>query len=250
MVAEHALGAEASERFITAEYRRRIRADYPGLVRELQLKLDDGLATVENFLEPAFLSELQASIEPLIGRSVGGEERRPLIGRDLEGTLFHEVTYSGFLARLANDLLAKFRVHLEPADIYPVLNILRGQQGQGPVNAWHFDATYLTIAMLVIVPVPGTRQGGKFRIWPNVRSFSQNLALNRLYWNLVRLKIVHRNLRNFAVNLTPGNLYFFYGFRCYHGIGELDPEQLRAVCLMNFGGPLFDRARGKRIYYG
>ena len=238
-----------SERFIAAAYRRRIEADYPGLVRELKDGLDGGLAVLENFIAPAFLTELQASITPLAIECYGGGERRPLIGGDLRGTLFHEVTYAAFLRRLVNDLLADFQVHLEREDSYPVLNILAGVQGQRAVHDWHFDATYLTIAMPVIVPPPETPRGGKLRIWPNVRRFSQNLTLNRIYWNAAKWPIMRRAVRNFAVHLVPGNLYLFYGFRCYHGIEELDPDQLRAVCLMNFGGPLFDREKGKRLSY-
>ena len=238
-----------NERFIARAYRRRISADYPRFVRELRGQLENGLATVENFLEPAFLADLQASIAPLMPRCYAGEARKALNGDELAGTLFHEVTYANFLRRLANDLLDDLDVHLEPEDIYPVLNILAGPKGQQQVGDWHFDATYLTIAMPVIVPTAGTPLDGKLRIWPNVRGFSQSLLLNRIYWKTARLAIVRRMVRNFAVNLIPGNLYFFYGFRCYHGIDPLDPDQLRAVCLMNFGGPLFDRENGKRLKF-
>jgi hypothetical protein len=239
----------ADERFIAQAYRMRIQADYAGFVRELSGQLENGLATVANFLEPAFLAELQASIAPLTPRCYTGEARKPLNGDELAGTLFHEVTCARFLRRLANDLLAGLQVHLEPEDIYPVLNILIGAKGQQQVHDWHFDATYLTIAMPVVVPTPGTPLDGRFRIWPNVRQFSQNMLLNRIYWKAARLAIVRRVVRNFAINLIPGNLYFFYGFRCYHGVDSLDPNQLRAVCLMNFGGPLFDREKGKRLKF-
>jgi hypothetical protein len=243
--------ADAHERFIAKEYLRRALADYCGFVREVKLMLEgDGLATLDSFLDPAFLSQLQASIAPLTARCYAGGKRRPLIGGDLEGTLFYEVTFSRFILQLANDLLSGFDVHLEPQDAHPVLNILTGAEGQDQVKDWHFDATYLTIVMPVIVPSPAAGQDGKFRIWPNVRQFSQNKMLDRVYRNLARLNIVRRAVRNFAVNLIPGNLYFFYGFRCYHGVGELDPNQLRAVCLMNYGGPLFDRLKGKWIRTG
>jgi hypothetical protein len=239
----------ADERFIAGAYRRQIRADYPRFVRELRGQLENGLATVENFIEPAFLAESQASIAPLAPRCYEGETRKPLNGDELAGTLFHEVAHAKFLRRLANDLLAGLKVYLEPQDIYPVLNILMGPKGQQQVHDWHFDATYLTIAMPVMVPTPGTPLDGKFRIWPNVRRFSQSLLLNRIYWSAARLAIVRRVVRSFAVNLIPGNLYFFYGFRCFHGVDALDPDQLRAVCLMNFGGPLFDREKGKRLKF-
>ncbi len=55
--------------------------------------------------------------------------------------------------------------------------------------------------------------------------------------------------RNYAVNFVPGSLYFFYGFRSLHGTDELDSRQVRANCLMNFGGPFFDLQKGKVIKY-
>ncbi|MGA2409643.1 MAG: hypothetical protein ABSG46_04550 [Candidatus Binataceae bacterium] len=241
--------AVADERFIGKEYRHRAQADYPGLVAEVKAMLERGLATLENFLEPGFLSELQKSILPMAAKSYEGGTRRPLIGGALEGTLFYEVTFSRFLTQLVNDLLAGCQIHIEPSDAYPVLNILTGAGGQEQVKSWHFDATYLTVAMPVIVPDPARQADGKFRIWPNVRPFSQNRLLDRIWWNLAKLDVVRRSVRNFAVSLVPGNLYFFYGFRCYHGVDELDPNELRAVCLMNYGGPLFDRLKGKRMRY-
>jgi hypothetical protein len=236
--------------FVDSAYQERIENDYSGLVRKVKRMLDDdGLAMLEDFIAPGFLAELQASITELIAKCYEGEKRRPLVGSDLEGTIFWEVTFSEFLMRFVNDLLADFRVNLEPGDVHPVLNILTGDKGQDAVEDWHFDATYLTIAMPIIMPLPTAQGDGKFRIWPNVRSFSQNGTLNKIYWNLAKIDLLRRMTRNVAINLVPGNLYFFYGFRCYHGVDKLDASELRANCLMNFGGPLFDLDRGKKIRY-
>ena len=192
---------------------------------------------------------MQSSVDRLTPLCYEGGKRRPVPGSALEGTPFWEVAFSDFFNEFANDLLRKFGVHVETSETHPVVNILAGELGQDAVRAWHFDATYLTIAMPVVMPPPTGQRDGKFRIWPNVRRFSQSLWRNKLYWKLAQVGFLRRIVKNYAVNFVPGNLYFFYGFRSYHGTEELDTNQPRANCLINFGGPFFDLEKGKIIRY-
>ena len=242
--------AAVMPRFVNSCYHEEIRNDYAGLVRRIRLTMDNtGLAVVENFIHPDFLSELRSSVDQLTPLSYAGGTRKPLVGSDLENTGFWEVTFSDFTIRLANDILEPFHVSVEAADIHSVLGILIGEEGQKSVGGWHFDATYLTMAMPIVMPSATGERDGKFRIWPNVRRFSQSPWRNRLYGNLARIGFLRRRMKNFTVNFIPGNLYFFYGFRSYHGTDELDPSQLRANCLINFGGPFFDLQKGKVVRY-
>jgi hypothetical protein len=238
------------QRFINDCYYEEIRNDYAGLVRRIRTAMDEtGLAVLEKFIHPDFLAELRSSVDQLTPLCYEGNKRKPLIGSELENTGFYELAFSDFVIQLANDILDAFNVHVEAADIHPAMNILVGEQGQDTVKGWHFDATYLTIAAPVVMPSPTGERDGKFRIWPNVRRFSQSPWQNRIYWKLAKIDWLRRVVRNFAINFVPGNLYFFYGFRCYHGTDELDTNQLRANCLINFGGPLFDLEKGKVINY-
>ena len=242
--------AETLERFINDCYREEIRKDYLGFVRRIRASIDEtGMATLDGFIHPDFLAELRSTVDRLTPVCYQGGKRKPLIGQELKDTGFYEVAISDFVMQLANDILSSFHVQVEPADVHPALNILIGQQGQDTVKGWHFDATYLTIAMPVIMPPVTGRGDGQFRIWPNVRKFSQNTRLNQLYWQLAKIGLIRRIVKNVAVNFVPGNLYFFYGFRSYHGTDELDSNHVRANCLINFGGPFFDLEKGKIIRY-
>jgi hypothetical protein len=239
------------QRFINACYHDEIRNDYAGLVRRIRTAMDKtGLAVLENFLNLDFLAELRSSVDELTPLCYEGKKRKPLIGSDLQNTGFYEFAFSEFVIQLANDILEAFNVHVEAADIHPAMNILVGEQGQDTVKGWHFDATYLTIAMPVVMPSPTGERDGKFRIWPNVRQFSQSPLRNRLYWNLAKIVWLRRIVKNYTINFAPGSLYFFYGFRSYHGTEDLDADQVRANCLFNFGGPLFDLQKGKVVRYG
>jgi len=238
------------ERFIDNRYHDVIRNDYPGLVQRIRTAADKtGIAVLENFIHPDFLAELRASVDQLTPLSYQSGKRKPLRGSDLNDSGFSEVAFSDFMVQLANDILAGSNVHLEASDIHAVVGILVGDEGQDAVKEWHFDATYLTCAMPIVMPPPGERDG-KFRIWPNVRKFSQSRWRNRLYWNLAKIGLLRRLVKSYTVNFVPGNLYFFYGFRSYHGTEELDTRALRANCLINFGGPFFDLEKGKTIEYG
>src|ERR1039458_2815254 len=210
---------------------------------------ETGMAVLDEFIHPDFLAELRASVEQLTPLCYEGEKRKYLSGHELEHTGFYEVRFSEFTIQLVNDILADFNIHLDASDIHPVLNILVGEKGQDSVKGWHFDASYLTIAMPVVMPPPGDRDG-KFRIWPNVRPFSQSSWRNQLYCKLAKSGLLPRVAKNYAVNFIPGNLYLFYGFRSYHGTDSLDATQLRANCLMNYGGPFFDLQRSEERRVG
>ena len=237
------------KRFINDSYRDVIQQDYSGLVQRIRTTVDkEGIAVLENFIHPEFLAELRKSVDQLTPLSYQSGKRKPLRGSDLDNTVFSEVAFSDFMIRLVNDILASFNVHIEAADIHAVLGILIGEEGQDSINQWHFDATYLTVAMPIVMPPAGERDG-KFRIWPNVRRFSQSAWRNRLYWHLAKIGFLRRMVKHYAIKFVPGNLYFFYGFRSYHGTEELDARTLRANCLINFGGPFFDLEKGKVIRY-
>jgi hypothetical protein len=227
-----------------------ITRDYPGLVKRLRADIDEkGLGVLENFLHPDFLTELRARVDKLTPLCYQNGKRKYLIGEDLKDSEVWEIAFSDFVIQLANDILEPFHVRLNASDIHPVMNILVGEQGQDTVRSWHFDATYLTIAMPVVMPEPTGQLDGKFRIWPNVREFSQSKLRDRIYSNLARVELLRKAVNHFSVNFVPGNLYFFYGFRSYHGTEELDVKKLRANCLINFGGPLFDLNNGKVMSY-
>jgi hypothetical protein len=238
------------ERFISDTYKSVVEKDYAGFVDRIRAEMDEtGMSVVENFLHPDFLTELRTSVDELTPICYQNGKRKYLVGTDLENTGFYEVAFSDFVVKLSNDILKAYHVQLEAADIHPAMNILVGDQGQDRVGDWHFDATYLTIAMPVVMPAPTGERDGKFRIWPNVRPFSQNKLQHRLYCQLAKTDLFQRMAKNYAINFVPGNLYFFYGFRSYHGTDELDTSKLRANCLINFGGPFFDLQKGKVIKY-
>src|SRR6202050_4835707 len=126
------------QRFINNSYHEVIQNDYPGLVQRVRTSIDEkGLAVLENFIHPDFLTELRGNVEELTPLCYQGGKRKYLGGGDLEKTGVWEVAFSDFVIKLANDILAPFHVHLEASDIHPVMNILVGENGQDSVRGWH-----------------------------------------------------------------------------------------------------------------
>jgi hypothetical protein len=247
---QHHKRRSSMERFINDTYESVIKNDYRGFVNGIRAQMDEkGLAVLDDFVHPDFLEELRGSVDQLTPLCYQNVKRKYLHGSDLQNTGFWEVAFSDFVLKLSNDILKNFNVQVESKDIHPLVNILLGDQGQDTVHGWHFDATYLTIAMPVVMPPPTGERDGKFRIWPNVRQFSQSKLQNKMYARLVKTNLFQRMAKNFAINFVPGSLYFFYGFRSYHGTDDLDGQQLRANCLINFGGPFFDLDKGKVVKY-
>src|SRR5271155_1574755 len=117
------------QRFISDKYRQEILSDYPGFVRRIRGKLDEtGLAVLDDFIDPSFLGELRTNVDQLTPVCYANGKRKHLVGHDLDNTGFMEITYSDFLVKLANDILAPFNVQIEATDIHPVINILIGEQ--------------------------------------------------------------------------------------------------------------------------
>lgn len=230
------------EELIQPEYRAALAADRRKFAHDIQRRLDEvGIATLPNFFTPAALQRMRDEVQAKYEICLGGPTLKPLYAEELAGTSFHEMAKSDFVQDVCNVILESFGYKIEKPDVYPVLNVLEGPKGLRNVNVFHFDATFITLAVPVVMPGPDATLRGPFRIWPNVRAFSTSWLKNKFFWRIMRLPRLRDRFRQLSVDFVPGNLYFFYGFRSWHGIGEFDGAQLRANCLINAGGPFFDR---------
>jgi hypothetical protein len=148
---------------------------------------------------------------------------------------------------LSNLILRPFGYRVDKTDVYPTMNILQGPKARDAINGFHFDATFITLAMPIIMPDANLPRRGSFRIWPNVRRFSTGWARNKFFCRIMTTPILRDRFRQLTIDFEPGNLYFFYGFRSWHGTGDLDEASLRANCLLNVGGPFFYRNLKKTL---
>jgi hypothetical protein len=234
------------EDLMTDAARKRVEHDFDVLIRDVSRSLDgEGIAVIEDFFNPEALAQMKAYALTKLEFCTKGK-RTPLVNQDLNGTIFFDMAKSALLVKISNALIRKFNYSVSAEDIYPVVNILHGPATQDGVHAFHFDASFLTAAIPIAMGDRTRINRGQFRIYPNTRSFSTNWFLNKFYWNFMKLKVAREWLKHTFVDFEVGNLYFFYGYRSYHGTEPLDVDLLRVNCLLNIGGPAFDKMKGKK----
>jgi hypothetical protein len=128
--------------------------------------------------------------------------------------------------------------------VHPALRCLIGRTGIGQSLRFHFDSYAITALLPIAIPATGDR--GDFLYYPNRRPVRRralvNLTDKAIYQNPATLRLIASQRFRTArpprrLQLTPGNLYVFCGYRTLHGNDRCDPDQLRATALFHFGDP-------------
>lgn len=133
------------------------------------------------------------------------------------------------------------------SEIFPVLRCVQGDSGRRESNCFHFDATLVTALVPVEIPQEGKEnERGHLLVFPNLRRVRSNVLINvaekALVQNafsrkLISLGIVLRLLRPQRLQLVPGNLYLFWGYRSLHANEPCNPAFRRATAIFHYGDP-------------
>jgi hypothetical protein len=109
---------------------------------------------------------------------------------------------------------------------------------------FHFDSYVLTL--LLPIEVPAGKDNGELILLPNVRPirrwYTSNLIDKVLLdnalaqWFLRRMARLHPQ-RFVRITLTPGDLYFFWGYRSIHTNAPCDIDKIRATALLHYADP-------------
>lgn len=211
------------------------------LFRELQEK---GFTCLENAIDPDFLAACREQLDTLLVKR--GERFFTIIQpQNSEGGAFADMaTTPGFVDLLRN--LAR-RGHSDAAvkevELYNVLRVIAGN-GAGGAFEFHYDAAVVTALMPLYIPEgpPGTT--GELVAMPNRRGYRRSAVLDVIEKSLLQNPIAFRWYRKRygagdrnTVQLKPGNLYFFWGYRTFHGNLPCRPGTKRATLLFHFGDP-------------
>jgi len=204
-----------------------------------------GFASLENALDEAALSNLRAYVEEQATRHNN-----------------QYFAYHGYPA-LAGSALAAFgktpefkellsRMHKQgnghdaPSDeIFPVLRCVQGGTGRKESNAFHYDATVLTVLVPIFTPQEGEQRGDlilfpnlrRVRRWVLVNVIEKALFQNALCRKFISACIDRKILKPATLRIVPGNVYFFWGYRSLHANQACDPAFRRATALFHYGDP-------------
>lgn len=216
-------------------------------IRRLGEELDRvGFLALKNVIDPAWLARAQAQVKDLMDKEgfgvlhivnpgdIAGSATQAL--RDDEGV---RALIDG-LARYANP-----RSGTLDSKVFSVLRIVAGGSDDIQVPEFHYDES--TITMLTPVMVPEAPRGfrGEIVVFPNRRRFRGSVIFNLLEKALVQSRFYNRRFyKSFerggmkeVKDVEPGDIYFFWGYRTYHGNFGCRPDGLRASILLHHGNP-------------
>jgi hypothetical protein len=130
-------------------------------------------------------------------------------------------------------------------EIFPVLRCVQGGSGTRESNAFHYDATLITLLVPIFIPETGD-QRGDLVMFPNLRPVRASVAVNVMEKAVLQNKVSRRLLtqgikagwlKPRTLPLVPGNLYLFWGYRTLHANQACSPDVRRATALFHYGDP-------------
>ena len=212
---------------------------------EIARALDtQGFVCVPNAISPESLDRARAHVEMLAARRNGyfalnwpsREDNSPW--QEMTG----DPTIAGLLSELTKLGCPKAKVDPE---IYNVLRVVTGASGDAKSLCYHYDNTVITALVPVLIPEGPPRKAGELLIYPNRRPYRSSVFANMAEKAVVQSDWYRKRFTQSLPDgetdeiklLKPGNLYFFWGYRGYHGNFPVKHDILRATFLMHQGDP-------------
>jgi hypothetical protein len=224
-------------------------------VRSLAARIDErGFAVLPDYLEPEALEKLQTFVRQRV-LEAGGEYVAFSGREDVTGTLLDKLPdraeFAGLLRRLYEQATGK----AAPAQaLHQVLRCLAGRTALKESFIFHYDSYVVTLLLPILIPNQGRR--GHLVLWPNLRAVRPAYVLNLLDKLLVDNKLSQFLLKQLfrlgflrlpRVEMIPGHLYMFWGYRTLHTNEPCDPENIRSTALFHFGDPHGDSWLRRRM---
>ena len=225
-----------------------------GLVAEVERK---GFAVLPRYISPEALAELQQFVSTAV--QTAGGEYKVFNGRDaVAGTLLAELAEDPAFQSLIRRFYEGAAGRPAPnQSIYQVLRCLAGATGVKECFIFHYDSYVVTLLLPILIPTRGQR--GHLVIAPNLRRIHRSYLRNLLDKILIDNKLTQRLLRGLytagllrlkRVEMNPGDLYVFWGYRTLHTNEPCDVENIRSTALYHFGDPHADSALRRRMGRG
>lgn len=214
-------------------------------VQRLVAEIDrTGFAVLPNFIGAEALAKLQAFVTGAVAQA-GGEYRVLNGAEPVAGTLLAELPAdAGFSSLLQRLYEGAMRRTAPTQAIYQVLRCLAGETGLPECFIFHYDSYVVTLLLPILIPTRGKR--GHLIMWPNLRRVRPAYVLNLLDKLIVDNRLTQLVLKRLfqsgllklrRVEMVPGNLYIFWGYRSLHTNEPCDPQNIRSTALFHFGDP-------------
>lgn len=128
--------------------------------------------------------------------------------------------------------------------MYQVLRCLAGKTGLRHALRFHYDSYVVTALLPILISQQG--EAGHLVMWPNrrpIRSWYFFNLLDKILLDNPATQLVLRSgfksgwLNPKRIQMQPGNLYLFWGYRSVHANEACDPDKIRATALFHFADP-------------
>lgn len=204
-----------------------------------------GSACITNFVSGEQLMSLQETVAAeaqkhkgrYFAHHGGGEIESSLLGALGASPEFRSMLESIYRASTGKDAYND--------EILKVLRCVQGNSGRRESNCFHYDASLVTALLPIEIPKDGVDRGDLI-MFPNLRRVRSNvlfnvaekaLLQNALSRKLISAAVRHDVLRPEKLQLVPGNLYLFWGYRSLHANEPCDPASRRATAIFHYGDP-------------
>jgi len=215
------------------------------MIRSLALQVErNGYAMLPNYLRPEALEKLQGFVRQQV-REAGGEyvalNGQQAVAGTLLGDLPDQAEFMSLLRRLYEQATGKAAPR---QGVHQVLRCLAGRTALRESFIFHYDSYVVTLLLPILIPSRGA--SGHLVMAPNLRRIRPAYALNLLDKLLIDNKLTQLLLKRLfgrgalqlsTVEMVPGNLYIFWGYRTLHTNEPCDPENIRSTALFHFGDP-------------
>ncbi|MCQ4297533.1 hypothetical protein NAU58_18295 [Pseudomonas stutzeri] len=204
-----------------------------------------GYACLPSYLSPDQLSQLRDQVN-IQARQHHGQYFAHHDGEQVAGSLLAVLGAAPEFQALLDEIYrfgARRPAH--SSRIYMVMRCVQGETGRKESNCFHFDASLVTALLPVEIPQEGEERGDLL-LFPNLRGIRKYVLFNVLekaiLQNGLSRKLIARAiaiglLKPQRLQLVPGNLYLFWGYRSLHANEPCDPAKLRATAIFHYGDP-------------
>ncbi len=133
----------------------------------------------------------------------------------------------------------------ENEEIDSVVRVLTGPETDASSFKFHYDAAVVTMLVPLFIPSAGGGRSGDLVVFPNRRPFRRSAIVtvfekvftqNRFYRKRI-IRAINEAPEKYSVQLKPGNVYLFWGYRTFHGNLRCAPDTVRATLLLHYGNP-------------
>jgi hypothetical protein len=204
----------------------------------------DGYAVVEGFVPPDELGEAQEFVRQAVARNDG--QYLLFSGRkDLGGTFLERLATNADFVDLCRGIYTRGTGAPAPnVGFYQILRCLSGAQVKHHSMRFHYDSYVLTALIPIIMPSHGSK--GNLIIIPKTRPIRNSYGANVLDKILVESRLAQaffamvyrkRWRSMLSLELRPGNLYFFWGYRSLHTNEPCEADEIRSTALLHYADP-------------